>query len=184
MIQYRFRKHISEQNWFAVSIDLLVVIVGIFLGMQVTEWNEERKAQLEENIYIEKLLIDMDHSLPLQRKEIQIASEQLENIKWIIHTVEKGQLLDANKEKFELALTTANVTRAPRLVQRTMNELVTANLLVRFSNKAIKAQIAEVQENYIRSIETLKRVDTRFSSYKVDYDQYMLKRSYNPENKA
>ena len=43
MILRRFMKHVSDQNWFAVGLDVLVVIVGIFLGMQVTEWNEGRK---------------------------------------------------------------------------------------------------------------------------------------------
>ena len=43
MILRRFIQHVSEQNWFAVGLDVLVVIVGIFLGMQVTDWNEDRK---------------------------------------------------------------------------------------------------------------------------------------------
>jgi len=42
MILRRFTKHLTDQNWFAVGLDVLVVITGIFLGMQVTEWNEER----------------------------------------------------------------------------------------------------------------------------------------------
>jgi hypothetical protein len=33
-------KHVTDQNWFGVALDVLVVITGIFLGMQVTEWNE------------------------------------------------------------------------------------------------------------------------------------------------
>jgi len=45
MILRRFMKHVTDQNWFAVGLDVLVVITGIFLGMQVTEWNDERKEQ-------------------------------------------------------------------------------------------------------------------------------------------
>ena len=33
MILRRFTKHLSEQNWFAVWLDVIVVVVGIFLGM-------------------------------------------------------------------------------------------------------------------------------------------------------
>ena len=40
MILRRFTKHVTDQNWFAVGLDVIVVVVGIFLGMQVTEWNE------------------------------------------------------------------------------------------------------------------------------------------------
>ena len=47
MILRRFMQHIKGQNWFAVGLDVVVVIVGIFLGMQVTEWNEERKERID-----------------------------------------------------------------------------------------------------------------------------------------
>jgi len=33
-------------NWFAVAIDLLIVVVGVFVGIQVANWNQQR---LEEN---------------------------------------------------------------------------------------------------------------------------------------
>ena len=38
MILRRFMQHVKEQNWFAVGLDVIVVIVGIFLGMQVQKW--------------------------------------------------------------------------------------------------------------------------------------------------
>lgn len=43
MIFRRFAQHVRDQNWFAVSLDLFVVIIGIFLGSQPTEWNQSRK---------------------------------------------------------------------------------------------------------------------------------------------
>jgi len=43
MLLRRFIEHVKDQNWFAVGLDVIVVIVGIFLGMQVTDWNEHRK---------------------------------------------------------------------------------------------------------------------------------------------
>lgn len=36
MILRRFMKHVTDQNWIAVVLDVLVVITGIFLGMQVS----------------------------------------------------------------------------------------------------------------------------------------------------
>ena len=43
MILRRFTQHLKEQDWFAVGLELCVVIVGIFLGMQVSDWNDDRK---------------------------------------------------------------------------------------------------------------------------------------------
>ncbi|MDT0596257.1 hypothetical protein [Glaciecola petra] len=42
MLLRRFMKHVDDQNWFAVGLDVLVVITGIFLGLQIAEWNDGR----------------------------------------------------------------------------------------------------------------------------------------------
>ncbi len=60
MILRRFILHIQDQNWFAVGLDVLVVIVGIFLGMQVTEWNDERKQSQLEAQYLVLLQRDLE----------------------------------------------------------------------------------------------------------------------------
>ncbi len=35
-------RHVRDQNWFAVGLDFLIVVVGVFIGIQVANWNEER----------------------------------------------------------------------------------------------------------------------------------------------
>ena len=42
MILRRIREHVVHHNWFAVAIDLAIVIIGVFLGTQATNWNQAR----------------------------------------------------------------------------------------------------------------------------------------------
>lgn len=35
--------HLKNQNWFAVGLDFLIVVFGIFIGFQLNIWNENRK---------------------------------------------------------------------------------------------------------------------------------------------
>lgn len=58
MILRRFMQHVKQQNWFAVGLDVVVVIVGIFLGLQVQEWNQKRTDRAEEYNYLVKLHAD------------------------------------------------------------------------------------------------------------------------------
>ena len=58
MLLRRFTKHVTDQNWFAVCLDVIVVVLGIFLGMQVTEWNEDRKLLIEEKGYLKRIYTD------------------------------------------------------------------------------------------------------------------------------
>jgi len=34
-------KHVKTQNWFAVILDFFIVIIGVFIGIQVANWNEK-----------------------------------------------------------------------------------------------------------------------------------------------
>ncbi len=48
-----------RQDWFAVTVELVVVVLGIFIGMQVTNWNEDRKLARQAREYRESLATDL-----------------------------------------------------------------------------------------------------------------------------
>lgn len=45
MILRSITKHIKEQNWFAVLVDFLIVVVAILMAFQITTWSENQTAQ-------------------------------------------------------------------------------------------------------------------------------------------
>lgn len=46
---------IRRWNWQHVLVELLIVVVGVFLGMQVSNWNDERREQRELAQLLEQL---------------------------------------------------------------------------------------------------------------------------------
>ena len=59
MILGRITKAIREQNWFAVGLEFVIVILGVVIGFQVTAWNA-RQADLQRGqLYIERLSADL-----------------------------------------------------------------------------------------------------------------------------
>ncbi len=55
MILRRLGEAIAEQNWFIVLIEVLVVVVGIFIGLQVDDWNQARKNTVDEQQFLQRL---------------------------------------------------------------------------------------------------------------------------------
>ena len=55
MLLRRVIEHVRTQNWFAVLLDFVIVVVGVFLGIQIGNWNEERVFDNQE----EMLLVDL-----------------------------------------------------------------------------------------------------------------------------
>jgi hypothetical protein len=51
----RITKHVKAQNWFAVGIDFVIVVVGVFVGLQVQDWNDSRKERVEESLLMVRL---------------------------------------------------------------------------------------------------------------------------------
>ena len=45
MLLRRIREHIAAQNWTAVGLDLVIVVVGVFLGIQVSNCIQIRRGQ-------------------------------------------------------------------------------------------------------------------------------------------
>jgi hypothetical protein len=59
MILRRITEHVKAQNWFAVGIDFLIVVVGVFIGIQVANWNVARTKQIDAAAARERLISDL-----------------------------------------------------------------------------------------------------------------------------
>jgi hypothetical protein len=42
MILRRLSANLRGQNWTAIGIEFLIVVVGVFIGTQVANWNQAR----------------------------------------------------------------------------------------------------------------------------------------------
>jgi hypothetical protein len=73
MILRRITEHVRTQNWFAVGLDFLVVVVGILIAFQITSWNEARQDRRAEQRYLAELAVNLEADI-VQAKLGQEAS--------------------------------------------------------------------------------------------------------------
>jgi hypothetical protein len=59
MLLRRVIEHVREQNWTAVGIDFLIVVIGVFVGIQVANWNTERERTRESAVFTARLKDDL-----------------------------------------------------------------------------------------------------------------------------
>src|SRR3990167_1966354 len=59
MLLRRVIDHVRKQEWTAIAIDFLIVVLGVFVATQVADWNETRKNRVRANGYAERLLDDL-----------------------------------------------------------------------------------------------------------------------------
>lgn len=63
MILRRVIQHVKKQEWTAIWIDLVIVVLGVFIGIQVANWNEERADRAAYHAALVRLNAEIDTNL-------------------------------------------------------------------------------------------------------------------------
>jgi len=60
LILRRFIEHVKHQNWTAIALDFVIVVMGVFIGLQVQEWSKRRDDRQREAQIIGDFLADLE----------------------------------------------------------------------------------------------------------------------------
>jgi hypothetical protein len=78
MILQRLARNIRAQNWTAITIELLVLTLGVFLGLQAENWNQDRKDRADAQGYTQRLINDYEAIRELSHQSIDEIERELE----------------------------------------------------------------------------------------------------------
>lgn len=65
MLLRRIIQHLRKQEWTAIAIDFVIVVVGVFVGLQVSNWNEARANRGIVDRHLAEIVEDLDSHLAL-----------------------------------------------------------------------------------------------------------------------
>lgn len=169
MILRRFVRHVTDQNWFAVGLDVIVVIVGIFLGLQVQSWSEEQEERSKEYVFLSRMHSELMNVFDYEadQKEVRLSSDFLINI-----DQDLGETIDAlgginNIETLELrhcgAIFLSHAYATPIITLPSLTELLSSGQLSIIVSDNIKTAISE----YLSSTQSISERVARYISSTV-----------------
>ena len=59
MILRRLAENLKAQNWTAIAIEFVLLVLGVFLGIQVANWNVERERTRDSAVFTARLKADL-----------------------------------------------------------------------------------------------------------------------------
>ncbi|MFC2954067.1 hypothetical protein ACFOOP_19175 [Marinicaulis aureus] len=60
MILRRITEHVKTQNWTAVALDFVIVVMGVFIGIQVSNWNAARIADAQAGDLLQRMIAEAE----------------------------------------------------------------------------------------------------------------------------
>lgn len=71
---------IRRQDWFQVTVEILIVVVGIYLGFQVQNWDQNRAKAKEEQLLLTTLAEEYRFNIQVTEELINYANEKMNTL--------------------------------------------------------------------------------------------------------
>jgi hypothetical protein len=154
-----------EQNWFAVAIDFVIVVAGVFLAIQAANWNDSRKERAEERRYYAQILNDLRADQRALQVSLQRAAKFDAAAENTLQAIRSGIPPTSTPGRFAVDIHYAGWLYIPRSSRGTYDELISTGHLGLLQNEAAKAAIAD----YYSSFDDLRQWDVLLRSQQDRY---------------
>ncbi len=99
MILRRFTTALKQQNWTTILIEFVLLVGGVFLGIQAANWNEQRAEDAKAQAYLARIRVNLEADLlSIERREI-LWRQVIAYGKGAIRYAETGELVEGSAWK-------------------------------------------------------------------------------------
>ena len=137
-------QHVNDQNWFAVFLDFFIVVVGVFVGIQVSNWNDARTERQQERAFLSALKSDVVQSSLDLTSFIDSVENGHENLRQLAEFVD-GQHDDLSTNEIDAYILYGLFT-LPRYspTDGTYNELLNSGRLGLIDDAELRANLQDL----------------------------------------
>ena len=137
MILRRVIEHMKHQHWTAVFIDFVIVVLGVVIGLQVNNWNEQRRDRARERVYLENIAAELDESIASISRSIALTEQRIGLDELLIKASSDSEAVRAEPGRFIYAITRGGWTFAPTLSGNTFEEIKASGNLAIFRDRTL-----------------------------------------------
>lgn len=148
----RMNKAAKEINWLTLSIELVILIVGFSVGLQVNEWENRRNDRLLEREYMERLLEDFAQTENALQKDVQNLKDSVDKLSTGISRLSKPKLAEEDHRKVFEAVGASALVGEFGVIFGTIEELKDTGNMRLLSSKELRIALANLHQKYRQTI--------------------------------
>lgn len=153
MLLRRITKHVKDQNWFAVGIDFVIVVFGVFIGIQFANWND---AQSDRSAYLkahDRMVAEVRRNIANQEAVIELVRSRLTEFQQATEDLRLCHTDSEAEERISGALDLLGTTLSPSFETTAINTLTNSERLLEQQSEELRTLYFE----YARFLMTRQR---------------------------
>ena len=175
MILRRLSLSLKEQNWTAIWIEFILLVAGVFLGIQVANWNAERHESARQAIYLDRLHTDVVGIKERMLEHFQVYSEQVEGADYLLKLARASDAefknIAVDKDRVARSIAAVLTLRIPPSVPATYSEMMSEGQLSSIKNLELRDALAA----YDRLSGVASQVSRNVSDFKYAQDPVLTR---------
>jgi hypothetical protein len=159
MVIRRIREHAASYNWFAVAVDLAIVIIGVFIGIQASNWNAARIERGEVRAYRAQII----ENLKANEREIANGGRYYRQVRE--HALATLRTLEGNAPRDEAFLIhsyQASQYWPVRMESSAYDEMIASGVAKSFGDASIRRQLS----SYYAGLRQFQEAVTNNTAYR------------------
>lgn len=159
-IRYRLAKDKQFLKYSRYAIgEIVLVVIGILIALQINSWNEERKNEIEETIILKSLIEDLKADIKGYNQAIDWLKSRQANVDSVLMFLNGSDVI-VNDAKLIHWLITSGYILDYTPVYPTYTEIIGSGKLSLIQSDRIKKDLADYKSNFDSDVRV-------FSSYDV-----------------
>ena len=147
MILRRLSQHLREQNWTAITIEFVLLVAGVFLGIQVANWNEDRQQAARQSNYLERLHVDFVGIRDRIQEHFEVYRQTIEGSDYLLSLLradaDPAEAMDSVRERLATGFSSLVSIRVPTPLPATYVEMRSEGQLSYITDPMLRDKLAE-----------------------------------------
>ena len=139
----RIAGSIRQQDWFAVGIEILVVMIGLLLAFQLDRWRDSIAERQREQTYVDRLSADVAADVPAIEYAVELQTMRLDFIELLMSVARNPMVATEQPITFLGAVSQAAYTYTPVLTSHTFENLRSTGDLRLILDETVKDEMFE-----------------------------------------
>jgi len=147
MILGRLAHAIREQNWFTVVLEVVIVVIGIFIGLQVDDWNQRRLERESDQRALALFVDELQLMLEEASVDLKFVTASMQDLSSGTEIALNCDASDEERARLTTAIGNTLNWRVPDIRPSGLAEIGNSGTLARLGNPELSRAVGSIHQS-------------------------------------